>query len=140
MTKVIASSLLLTVLVGCSSTRGLTIPSAVAGIQRIYAAAILKGSPESAVLAQLQTFVASQHPGTTLVVDPEAGWKEMHQTDIPNQMQFDVLTTVQTAASLPSKQAEFYGRYDTATGHLVPQTLWVGAETEATFNWLRPSR
>ena len=95
---------------------------------------------QKAVLSQLQAFIASKHAEAKLSVAPESGWIELHNADGSDQILFDVMTTVQTTAQLQDKQAEFYGKFDTTTGKLVPQTLWIGAEAEATYTWLNQTR
>ncbi|MBC7541324.1 MAG: hypothetical protein H7338_01190 [Candidatus Sericytochromatia bacterium] len=142
MQKRLMVPLLLLAAVGCSPVLGPIAPMARLAALSPYRAAAGsndQASLQKAVLAQLETCVATRQPGTTLAVEAGTGWLEFHGTDVANQVKFNVITTLKTGATLPSNQAEFYGLFDRSTGKLVPQTLWVGAEAEATYFWLRPT-
>ncbi len=91
----------------------------------------------AAVLAKLQAHVAARHPGAGLALSAQKGWMEFHAVQgNPNVFQFNVMTRITGASGLPSDQAEFYGKFDVSKKALVPQTLWIGAEAEATHDWL----
>ncbi|MDB5096747.1 MAG: hypothetical protein JWM80_1168 [Cyanobacteria bacterium RYN_339] len=128
MNKIIVAALGLSLLAGCGTV-------GVAGVrvvaQKMYAAQVTaKGqAAKDGVVAQVQALVAKAKPGAKIALDPAKPWIEApHENENdPKLLQFDLMTKV------AGEPVEFYGQFDPRTGKLVPQSLLVLPETEATF-------
>lgn len=94
--------------------------------------------PRAAAVKALGQFVYLRHPhSATGISNPQ--WHELSRTDQPEVVLFNVTAQLDTADPLPEKTVEFYGQLNRVTGKLVPATLWVGTNSEATFRWLAPA-
>jgi hypothetical protein len=114
-------------------------PAALAPLpQAPVRSAATTAAPRVQILQQVQQLVASRNPQATVRLAAADPWQELGQRN-GNTLRFDVVTDLTVAGRSAAERVEFYGDFDRPSGRLVPGSLLVISDTEATYRQLVPA-